>query len=1325
MKSFGILRTNTGLSTNMKIIVGSNYDLFMESIESTTELSSSKLKKVRFNKENYFDEMIPYFYKTLPSEIAFSVKYKDDNDNIFNNFNEQYDDIYQMGARNIIDNKNYKEEYEFFAPIYFNKGSFPKYFAIFRVDGPGLIDLNKDNFSSEIIKKLKCVKIIDLTRNTQLGEWIDKNFLRNDLFPDTPLEVDFRTDEFTKWNGIDYKTGGYTHKSLFLNDTFENENTVFDLEKFIFDGYAKNGVVFPNILNFSFLFDDTPATKLSLRKWSINRYFGFYLDNIDLITTISPYIPPKLKQDVYIDPSNKNTLRCSSSSYPFDDNKLDTDFSKKEYYVEYLGNFYKVEQYVESLPRKISKLQVGKRKSLAIEDFSNPQVFRYKIISDIDLTGKESLFNKNICLFDSSNNIIKYSDYSYFDIPEFDSADVWLIEIDGKYHNLVKEDGKIKLSTDYGFDFSIDKYSYYINSIDKNYTTTISLVVDKDNDPKKFKIYRVSFNDIKDFDTSIVDTEFSKYEYEKYDEITKTDETKLYFPDLRSKSHPIDIDDYIYKGEVTNIPTSSEYTSNLETFRINNNELSEIWRKNPVHCRWGFQNSLSANDYPYMLNNSELFEDYNRTTNPFLPIPSRIERNLDFFYTINSSTSSYLHHSLHVEDHVGTDINTSFGFEIEKYLNTEVTLGVTYSSDYFSYFFGKKSLFNSGKIIKNTKKYSTLNIGNKDIPNSTLFRGIKFSMFDVDNIKYDDGRLTNINLKNNNSFNDYKFSILLSDNIKSTPSNGMDWMIIDEWDYRQSYAAGAIIVYDDVLYKTSAQSLPINIVNTNIVAPYMYPNWSPYSLPYSLLWNPIPTPAYSSGDVIYNSGEYYSYDPSGIQSFWNPYTPYAVNDVVIYKGEFWISKTSSNTIRPSNIGRSRVSDIQYWEKTSGYESSSKWKLISLWNPNTNYNSGEYAVQDNVVFMCTNTNLNNTPSNNSLNWGRMLSIVPDTTIVYNTSTNPIILMNDKFYIIQSNLTNSTLENGINIYINHKWKNILVNIAIDDNTIKNISESDRDDLYGFSLYQRGKEYSNGLDSPVNTKLTALNIINCINDISNKYGFTDYLNYYIIGTDNTITSYNYDNLVGLPHMIKCEFPDDINVKVDSLKYEALDYPSNSLKSNRGLKDGVIDSISSINYYNNLLPAYKISKNEEFRTDSSKPQRIMSKNTHGIKNITHNSFYRYSGYHMPIFYDIDLFKNPGITDSVYGNYKFDTTLTNFGRINQRIISKVNTKSTSILKLKDRNDYKSIYPMFDEFGYTTVSFFIFKSTWDYKYHYECSENLNTSNNATDNIVNTINNNNI
>jgi hypothetical protein len=109
-----------------------------------------------------------------------------------------------------------------------------------------------------------------------------------------------------------------------------------------------------------------------------------------------------------------------------------------------------------------------------------------------------------------------------------------------------------------------------------------------------------------------------------------------------------------------------------------------------------------------------------------------------------------------------------------------------------------------------------------------------------------------------------------------------------------------------------------------------------------------------------------------------------------------------------------------------------------------------------------------------------------------------------------------------------------------------------------------------------------------------------------------------------------------------------------------------------------------------------------------------------MPIFNEVDLFERPGITSSTPGNYKFDTTLTNFGINKQRIISKVNRKNV-ILKLKNRTDFRSIYPMLDEFGYTTVDFFIFKSTWDYNYHFECVDNLNTSNSiSTENITRTI-----
>ena len=1337
MDSFSILKTNVGLTTNLKIVVDSNYGLFMESIDSATELSASKFKKVRFNKDNYFDEFFSFFYKKLPADIAFHIKYEDDNDNQFTTFESQYDDLYQMGARNIDNNKSYTEEFEFFAPIYFTKGKFPKNFIIFRVDGPGLIDLTKNNFKSEIINKLKCIKIFDLTKNTVLGQWIEKNFTKNTLFPDTPLEVDFRRDEFTRWHGVDFSTGGYSYKSAFLNDTLEYENPIFDLEKFVFDGYQRNKVVFPNIINFSFLFDDTPATPTGLRKWSLNRYFGFYLKDMELVTAISPYIPIKLKSDIYID--ENNNIKSSTGNYPFDDKKSEDTFNSRSYYIEYLGNFYKVEQYKVKQPFKKTKVATNSS-SVTVEQFTQLELYTYKIISDISLYGKESLLNKNICLFDSTNHIIKYSDYSPFTIDGFDDADVWLIEIDGKMHNIINDGGtkifnnRLKVNTDYAFEFTIDNYKYYINQSDASYTTNVSLIVDSNNAPKNFKIYRLNFTDIKDFDTSIVDTEYSKYEYENSSSLTNTDETKMYFPDLRSKSFPGDYDDYVYNGDVINIPSASEYTSGFETFRIVNNDLTEMWRKNAVYSRWGFENSLSANDQPYLLNNSSLFESFNRSVNPFLPIPSRTERNLDYFYTVNSSTSSYVHHTLHVEDHTifyvngqfSPFINKDFRFELDKYLNTGTysvgTSSATYSFDYFSYFFGKKTYFDNGNIVKNTKKYSEFNLGDRDTPNVTLFRNIKFLMYDIDNIKYENGNLTDISLKASNTFSDYKFSVLLSDNV----DNDMSWYIVDEWNTREIYYPGSIVVFDDMLFQASTQSGPIDFILSNQICPWSYSGWSTYnhvSVTASLLWNPTYEigGSYSTNDVIYNSGEYYKY--SGIAStysLWNPYVTYSSGDTVLYKGDFWVSATSSNINRPSPVNKRRNLNIGYWTKSStNYNSVSNWNLIELYDVNKTYSDtpADYVVYNEVVYKCIDSNFTGsidvkTPTNTD-HWTRIGSIKPDTDIIYNTTNNAVINLNEKYYIIQSNTSDATLQNGINIYINKKWKNILVNISIDDNTIKNISNVDRDNLYGFNLYQLGMTYSTGLDSPVNIKLTAANFIKCINDISNTYGFTDYINYIVISEDGTSNSYNYKNLKGLTHLIKCEYPDELNTRIDSLNYKEETSPINLMKSNMSLTGGVLDDIKKLNYYNNLIPAYKISKSEEFNTnpttgtDASNPPFIVSDVSLG-SNMVYNSIYRHSGYYMPIFYEIDLFKRPGITSTLYGNYKFDTDLTNFGIVKQRTISKVNRKS--ILKLKDRNDFRSIYPMLDEFGYTTVDFFIFKSTWDFNYHYECSENNNKTN---------------
>lgn len=1374
MRSFSILRTNVGLTSNVKVTVDSEYNMYLDSIESTPDLDLSRFKKFQFNKNNFYDELVPYFFKDFPSEISFEIKYSNDSSDMSNKFSDQYDDIYQMGARNISNNKNYKEEYEFFAPLYVFKQNIPKYFGIFRVDGAGLGILDKSNFRDEYLEKFKCVKIIDLSKKTNLGEWVDINFKNNRSFPTYSLEVDFRNLEFSKWVGIDYNSGGYTSKSRFMDDALEKENTLYDFEKSFFDGFKINKIIYPQIVNFNFLFDDTPATKDSLRKWSINRYCGFYFDDMDIIDSITPFVTPLLRKDVTILSGN---ILHSSNGDPF----LRGFDDSKDMWVEYLGNFYKVERF-----EYVDKNALGKSPSnrfVSTEVYSDRKTFKYRIISDIEMSGGELLLNKKQFRIDSSNRIVDSSGGQY-QIENFELSDVNLIEIDGKFHNLViDDDGYITIWTDYGFRIREEyNFEYYINHPDEKYNNSIDIRITNSNSPIKFNIYRVNFTEIKDFDTNVVDSRFSRYEYEKDSDLYKSEEPKLYTTDLRSKSVPPPLNDYVYRGEVVNIPAASDYTSNLETFRIIDGNLSELWRKNPTHCRWGYQNSLSKSDYPYLLNNNEIHGDFNGVANTDNILPDRSSRNLDYFYTFNSGSSEYRHHSLHLERNNGNVQDASYRFELDKYLNqyypnTELSnngsYSSTYSLDYFEEIFASDVKFVDSKLVKKSKKYSYFEYGDSVIPNTTLFRGLKFKIFEVESINTNQELIEEINLSTSNIFQDYKFSILMSQNnqfvdgeeisdsvnwgyfidnqfqtnsnvsfvtsLTATPSNidvgdivdirqfppyvneeyqgisnvtyvgelnlgaygfevdkpflistprnsgvfrtNYQWSYIKVWGTDVEYSQEDLVLFDDILYE---------VVNTNSIQdpsdnPSISSDYSIYTLE-SPFWNPGIT--YSTNDWVYRNGEYYvrnseTYSKSG--DFWRMSSTYSVGDRVIYNNKFFEKKTVSESRPIANSRNSDISasDVGWVEDTkfntvvSSTSDVSIWDLVEVWNQNIEYLVGDFVVYNDVLYKCVIDSFGqSTTPGISNSWDKIYSFVPNSDFVYGTQSNPFIKMNDNTYMCSFN-KNYTLDSGITVYINKKWKNILVNIFINDSTTTNIFGVPRDELY----------------SELNSRLTAANFIKQINNLDSKYDFSEYTNYVVVEEDGTFKEYKFgENIKDLPYLLICEPPDKLDLKNDTIEYSSVNIDKNILKPNRYLVDGNIDTIKKVNYYNDIPVGYEIKKIEDSKINEVNYGRLIG-NTKPIN--------RHSGPYMPVFYTIDLFELNLDLDNP--RYKFDVGLTFFGTLRQRIISKINRKG-SVLKLINDKSHKSIYPMMDEFGYTFIDFFIFKSTWDYEYHVECKK---------------------
>ena len=275
----------------------------------------------------------------------------------------------------------------------------------------------------------------------------------------------------------------------------------------------------------------------------------------------------------------------------------------------------------------------------------------------------------------------------------------------------------------------------------------------------------------------------------------------------------------------------------------------------------------------------------------------------------------------------------------------------------------------------------------------------------------------------------------------------------------------------------------------------------------------------------------------------------------------------------------------------------------------------------------------------------------------------------------------LNNGIDIYINKRWKNVLVNIYSNDGLLDNyVSNVSRDSIYVDEC----------------KKLTAKNLIDYINNLELNYGFSKKLRYIIINENGDFSIHDFNDLNTvklLPYIVRVLEPDSFPVLRGSLKKTPAPINQNNLKPNKVLNDGQLLSLDQLNFYSDVPYAYTIT-----------PDSIASSFPPGFLQQANNSLvlnmYRHTGYYSPIFHDVQLFKAPGPTQS-YVNFKFDTDLTEFGMTGEVIVSKTN-RNSNILKLKDSTTIRSVFPMLDEVGYQVVKKMIFKSTWDFEYLQEC-----------------------
>lgn len=286
--SFQLVRTNPKLTGNIKIAISDEGGMWLESIKANPELSKDLYSKVPIDTSQSHPANIFRFLNSgsTPNEITFDLTEQVDSTKTSKNFKDQYDfSHYFSGVKYLASNK-YAERMSYFAPLYLKK-DVPDYFIIFKIKDPANFPLDevkqkyeagetKTDYLIDLFSKASIIKTFDLRAETVPGKYL-RDYINSPNFPTSPLSVSYEENDFTTWNGILINEGTFGSRGELLYDLYSSSQPLKFFEENITNGFSRNGVIFPNILNLEFVFNDDSSAK-----YDFNRYLGVYVNSIEL-----------------------------------------------------------------------------------------------------------------------------------------------------------------------------------------------------------------------------------------------------------------------------------------------------------------------------------------------------------------------------------------------------------------------------------------------------------------------------------------------------------------------------------------------------------------------------------------------------------------------------------------------------------------------------------------------------------------------------------------------------------------------------------------------------------------------------------------------------------------------------------------------------------------------------------------------------------------------------------------------------------------------------------------------------------------------------------
>lgn len=328
--SYALLRVNPKLTGNVKVVVNSNSDMYLDTFKVSVGLSQIKYRHIPINPNEYYGRTLMAKMKSLTSDDFYKIE--DSCYELFgsaNNLDEQYYDTYNYGVRTNTD-KMYSENFSLLAPLCVKK-NLPDFFLIFKINNyEDLMDSSAkiaDRTSFIDLDKCTLIKSYDFRENSKLGTYV-RNILEHNksYVGDVFTGYDYNHDNI--YNGISLDRGivAKIYESTAPERKVNNQVSMNDWYTL---GFQRNRIVSKDIINFEFMFDD-----ISEPLFSLPTYFGIYVKMNDDGSTFTC---------IDVDASGINILDSSVSGEEFEP----TDYPKVIYGISTPFEFERLSQNIK------------------------------------------------------------------------------------------------------------------------------------------------------------------------------------------------------------------------------------------------------------------------------------------------------------------------------------------------------------------------------------------------------------------------------------------------------------------------------------------------------------------------------------------------------------------------------------------------------------------------------------------------------------------------------------------------------------------------------------------------------------------------------------------------------------------------------------------------------------------------------------------------------------------------------------------------------------------------------------------------------------------